>query len=213
MLATARRIALAEAQGFAGSAAGWTLSIAASLNGGAARLGLLADRSGERSVRGALACRSFSRLGPLPDVALSMTQRAASGKSAACSSIGRMRRRLLPIEHGRLMLWRMERARANDDMEILLKGPRPLGRRHARLIDENIRAEVKARGPDRRLSDMMAPRARAAGGAGATTKHAFEWLCVLGRPHHHPFARAASSGSYDLPERVIPPDDDSTPLP
>ena len=109
-----------------------------------------------------------------------------------------MRPRFLPLETWPLMQWRMRRARAND-AERDLQGLARWADDKRGLIEEIYRGGRRraARSP---RPASKATRARAAGGAGATRRRAFEWLFWAGRITTH--SRRGFERLYDLPERV-----------
>jgi uncharacterized protein YcaQ len=201
-LAMARRIALA-AQGFADPRPAGPID-RRHLNRVLARLGLLQIDSVSAVVR-AHYMPLFSRLGPYP---MSLLDDAASGKKRRLFEYWAHEASLLPIETWPLMLWRMERARANDDMEIY-KGLARWADDKRGFID-GIFAEVKARGP---ISASAIDGAKGKGGwwGWSDEKHAFEWLFWAGLITTH--SRRGFERLYDLPERVIPPDIFNAPAP
>ncbi|HEY6633037.1 MAG TPA: winged helix-turn-helix domain-containing protein [Rhizobiaceae bacterium] len=199
----ARRIALA-AQGFAEPRPTGPID-RRHLNRVLARLGLLQIDSVSAVVR-AHYMPLFSRLGPYP---MSLVDDAASGwKRRRLFEYWAHEASLLPVEAWPLMTWRMERARANDDMEIY-KGLALWAEGKRGLIDD-IFAEVKARGP---IAASAIDGAKGKGGwwGWSDEKHAFEWLFWAGLITTH--SRRGFERLYDLPERVIPPDIFNAPAP
>lgn len=199
----ARRIALA-AQGFADPRPAGPID-RRHLNRVLARLGLLQIDSVSAVVR-AHYMPVFSRLGPYP---MSLIDDAASGwKKRRLFEYWAHEASFLPVQTWPLMTWRMERARANDDMEIY-KGLARWADGKRGFIDE-IFAEVKARGP---IAASAIDGAKGKGGwwGWSDEKHAFEWLFWAGLITTH--SRRGFERLYDLPERVIPPEIFNAPAP
>ena len=199
----ARRIALA-AQGFADPRPAGPID-RRHLNRVLARLGLLQIDSVSAVVR-AHYMPVFSRLGPYP---MSLIDDAASGwKKRRLFEYWAHEASFLPVQTWPLVQWRMERARANDDMEIY-KGLARWADGKRGFIDE-IFAEVKARGP---IAASAIDGAKGKGGwwGWSDEKHAFEWLFWAGLITTH--SRRGFERLYDLPERVIPPEIFNAPVP
>jgi len=199
----ARRIALA-AQGFADPRPAGPID-RRHLNRVLARLGLLQIDSVSAVVR-AHYMPVFSRLGPYP---MSLIDDAASGwKKRRLFEYWAHEASFLPVQTWPLVQWRMERARANDDMEIY-KGLARWADGKRGFIDE-IFAEVKARGP---IAASAIDGAKGKGGwwGWSDEKHAFEWLFWAGLITTH--SRRGFERLYDLPERVIPPEIFNAPAP
>jgi uncharacterized protein YcaQ len=201
-LPMARRIALA-AQGFADPRPAGPID-RRHLNRFLARIGLLQIDSVSAVVR-AHYMPLFSRLGPYP---MSLLDNAASGKRRRLFEYWAHEASFLPVETWPLMLWRMERARANDDSEIY-KGLARWAVDKGGLIEE-IFAEVKARGPIA-ASDIDGVKGKGGWWGWSDEKHAFEWLFWAGRITTH--SRRGFERLYDLPERVIPPHIFNAPAP
>jgi uncharacterized protein YcaQ len=198
----ARRVALA-AQGFADPRPSGPID-RRHLNRFLARIGLLQIDSVSAVVR-AHYMPLFSRLGPYP---MSLLDDAASGKRRRLFEYWAHEASFLPVETWPLMLWRMERARANDESEIY-KGLARWAAGKRSLIEE-IFAEVKTRGPIA-ASDIDGAKGKGGWWGWSDEKHAFEWLFWAGRITAH--SRRGFERLYDLPERVIPREVFNVPAP
>jgi uncharacterized protein YcaQ len=198
----ARRVALA-AQGFADPRPSGPID-RRHLNRFLARIGLLQIDSVSAVVR-AHYMPLFSRLGPYP---MSLLDDAASGKRRRLFEYWAHEASFLPVETWPLMLWRMERARANDESEIY-KGLARWAAGKRSLIEE-IFAEVKTRGPIA-ASDIDGAKGKGGWWGWSDEKHAFEWLFWAGRITTH--SRRGFERLYDLPERVIPREVFNVPAP
>ncbi|MEQ1953113.1 winged helix-turn-helix domain-containing protein [Mesorhizobium sp. CN2-181] len=160
------------------------------------RLGLLQMDSVSAVVR-AHYMPLFSRLGPYPMALLD--DAAAPGRKRMLFEYWAHEASLLPLESWPLMRWRMERANANDDMEIY-KGLARWADDKMPFIEEVLQ-EVKARGPIA-ASDIDGAKGKGGWWGWSDEKHAFEWLFWAGRITTA--SRRGFERLYDLPERVLP---------
>jgi uncharacterized protein YcaQ len=192
-LAEARRIALA-AQGF-GAARPAGVVRGSDVVRCARRLGLVQIDSVNVLVRSHY-LPFFSRLGPYRQELLD--EAAYAGRRRRLFEYWGHEASLLPVEHHRLLRWRMERAARGEG---LWGGVARFGVEQ-RAYCERVLQEIAQRGP-LGVSELAAGGRRKGGWWGwSEGKVALEWLFWSGRITTH--SRRRFERVYDLTERVLP---------
>ncbi|MCW2545844.1 MAG: uncharacterized protein JWN96_304 [Mycobacterium sp.] len=202
--AQARRVALA-AQGFGRPRP--EVPIARHLRATVDRLHLLQIDSVSALVRSHY-LPLFSRLGPYDRAVLDKLAWPAKGKREFFETWAH-EASLMPVSYEPLLRWRKERARNHEG---IWGGPSQVARERPELV-AGLLDRIRDEGP-LSSSDVTAPRERTPGAMWdwSEEKRALEWLFVTGQLH---VARRKPSfeRTYDLPDRVLPPEILNAPTP